>query len=196
MTIILKKLQKILGLSRSLLINKTKKFDERGFVFLELVIGLPLIIMLILSMNHIFVNTWKQCKYMIADFVLQQEMESAMVRIIDDAKTAYDVELQTIPSPTIRFWHHKIDDYVKLEETDETKKNKPWYKSKNGKIYRNGESSPITGDSFLSETIITLYPDPKLKNNVLYISLTGTSEVTRHRIVLVTEVFMKGCNNE
>ena len=183
-------------LNRNLLLHKIKKSDERGFVFLELVIGLPLIIMLILSMNHIFVSTWKQCQYIIADFVLQQEMETAMVRIIDDARTAYDVKVKNIPYSTIYFRHHKIDDYVKLEETDETKEGKPWYKSKNGKIYRNGESSPITGDSFLSETTITLYPEPKLKNNVLYISLTGTSEVTGHRMVLVTEVFVKGYKNE
>ena len=188
-----------MDLCRNLLLHKIKKSDERGFVFLEIVIGLPLIIMLILSMNHIFVNTWKQCKYMIADFVLQQEMESAMVRIIDDARTAYDTDIKY---GKLTFKHHKITKASYLEETDETKEGKPWYKSKevNGtdKIYRNGESSPITGDSFLSGTDITLKidPRPKDKPNLLYIKLAGKSKVTKHTIVLVTEVFMKGCNNE
>ena len=192
MITIMKRLPKIFGLQKLIQI---KKLDERGFVFLEFVIGLPLMIILILSMSNLFINTFKQCKDMVADFILQQEMQSALVRIIDDAKIAYNVEITKLPYNRVQFWHQQMTEEGKIGDTDETKTGKPWYKSKDGKIYRNGESSPITGDDFLSDTSISF--EPKLINDrLLYIRMTGKSRVSGHSIVLTTEVFMKGCKNE
>ena len=166
-------------------------FDERGFIFSEFVIGLPLIIILLLSLNNIFVNAWTNCKYMFADFIIQQEMESAMNRIVTDAQIAYAIEPPE-KYGRLRFYQHEMQALDNLKERYND--GKPWYKSQNGKIYYNGETSPITGDNVLSGTFIRKFEYYQKPNHpkLLYIKIEAESAITNHRITLTTEVFMRG----
>ena len=168
------------------------KLNERGFVFAELVIGLPLIVILLLSMNNIFVNSWTKCRYEFADFILQQEIESAMNRIVDDARIAYNVD---ISADKLRFYQHVMPAFNKLQNRDT---GKPWYKLKNSKIYYNGESSPITGENILSGIAVRKFEYYQKPNHskILYIKIEAESSFTHHRITLSTEVFMRGYNGE
>ena len=167
------------------------KFNEGGFVFLELAVGLPLIIMLLLSLNGLFLNAWTNCKYVFADFVLQQEMESAMNRIVADAKIAYAVEPPE-KFNRLRFYQHSLPVFNNLQ--DRNNEGKPWYKLKSGKIYHNGESSPITGESFLAVSYVTKFEYKQISSHpkLLYIKLEARNLRSNHKITLTTEVFMRG----
>lgn len=188
------------------------KYDERGFVFLEVLVGLPLIIILFLSLNNIFVNTWTNCKYMLADFILQQEMESAMSRIVADAQIAYKViapdeydKSQTITK--LIFSQHEMHSFDKLQKRFDLK-SQPYYEHKDGKLYYNGKGSSITGEYnegediskrvFISDPRVTKFQFYTVHNNpkLLYIRIEAKSNVSGHNIVLITKVFMRGLQDE
>lgn len=168
------------------------KLNECGFVFAELAIGLPLIIILLLSLNSIFVNAWTSCKYIFADFILQQEIEFVMNRIVTDAQMAYKIDTS---NNKLRFYQHTMPSINKIQDRAG---GKPWYKLKNGTIYYNGETSPITSGNYLSSVIVRKFEyyqkndHPKL----LYIKIEAESIQTNHRIILTTEVYMRGLQNE
>ena len=191
MTIIKRPSQKIFGFFRA----HSLRINERGFVFLELAVGLPLIVVLLLSLNNLFTNSWTKCKYMIADFILQQEMESAMDRIVADARIAYDIE-DPAKYNRLRFYQHELKSAKNIN--NRYNDSKPWYKLNDGKIYHNGNTSPITGSSVLSGTYIwkfEYYQEPN-HPKLLYVSLEAESMQSKHRIILKTEVFMRGLQNE
>ena len=176
------------------------KIDEHGFVFLEFLIGLPLIIILLWSMNSIFANSWYKCKYMIADFILQQEMESAMARVVETAKMAYKTDISSNGS-SVRFYYYKLNkflDIIKIDnESDTSTHDKYIYFLKDGKIYRgvtSGNSNPITGDSWLANTYVKNFncSTKTSDSRLLYIRLEGMSNVSNSKIILVTEVYMRG----
>ena len=163
------------------------KLDERGIVFLELMIGLPLIVILLWSMNNMFSNSWYKCKYMIADFILQQEMESAMARVVETAKAAYRYEDGV-------FYYYEAK---KSGGEYKIVSSKYRYFVDNMKMYRgvtSGNSNPITGDSWNSGTFITKFYCRPVPSNpkLLYIRLEAMSGISRHTIVLTTEVYMRG----
>ena len=195
MVTIMRKLQKIFGLLRN---NQKHNLDERGFVFLELMIGLPLIVILLWSMNSLFTNSLYKCKYMVADFILQQEMESAMARIVEVAKVAYKAEILSDGS-SVRFYYYKLDKFIDIskidDENDESTHDRYIYLFKDGKMYRgvkSGATNPITGDSWLADTNVTSFKCIQKNPKLLYIKLEATSTVSEHNIVLTTEVYMRG----
>ena len=194
--IIMKKLLRTFGFCRRNDLSCNIKSDERGFVALELAIGLPLIVIMLGLFSNLFINNWQRCKFIVADFILQQDMESALARIASDARMAYDVILPN--SGELIFKHHTMISKAKVENTEETKNGKPWYKLKDGKIYRNGESSPMTGNDSIARTYVSKFEFKQVPghNKLLYIRLEARSLVSNHKLVLTTEVFMKGYRNE
>ena len=125
---------------------------------------------------------------MFADFILQQEIESVMSRIVKDAQIAYKIKTS---DGKLRFYQHEMPSINKVQDREG---GKPWYKLKGGAIYYNGEYSPITSGNYLSGVIVKNFeyyqnPDhPKL----LYITIEAESFQTKHRIRLTTEVYMRG----
>lgn len=181
------------------LLKLNHKLNERGFVFLELMIGLPLIVMLLWSMNRLFINSLNECKFMMADFILQQEMESAMARIVETAKFTYNFEkLNDINT----FHYYKLDgdfiDIINIDNLNDDNTHDVYkYFENDGKIYRgvkSGISNPITGDSWLFNTTVTAFKCEKMPSNpkLLYVRLEAKSDVSEHKIILITEVFMRG----
>ena len=57
---------------------------------------------------------------------------------------------------------------------------------------KSGATNPITGDSYLADTIITKFYCSLKNSKLLYIRLEAKSNVSKHNIVLTTEVYMKG----
>ena len=192
----MKKLLKTFGFCRRNDLSCSIKSDERGFVALELAIGLPLIVIMLGLFSNLFINNWQKCKFIVADFILQQDMESALARIVEDARIAYDVTLSN--SGELTFRHHTMVSKAKVENTEETRDGKPWYKLKDGKIYRNGESSPMTGNDSIARTYVSKFEFKQVPghNKLLYIRLEARSLVSNHKLILTTEVFMKGYRNE
>ena len=219
----MKKLIKTFGLTLKQ-INKVLKIkDERGFVLIELIIGLPLILILLWSMNNMLINTWQKCRYAVADFILQQEMETTMARIINDAKKAqyvscdtYDLRLRYYA--LTQFSNFQFNDKDKLKQvqkktslTNMQKANKLLIPVQNNddlftiEYIKNGYNmyrqvsfdgvarNPITGDSSLSETRITNFDCTFDKESkLLTIRLEAKSNISQHKIMLRTKIFVRG----
>ena len=182
-----RKLPRIFGLFRALRLTLCSlKHDERGFVFLEVLVGLPLILVLLLSLNNLFANSWTKCKHMVADFILQQEIESAMDRIITDAKTAYKV---TTNNDRLRFYQHIMPEFNKVQDRDI---GKPYYEFKKSQIYHNGLSSPITGGNSLSGAYVKNFKYQLIKPDLLYLKIEAESVQSKHKFTLATKVFLRG----
>ena len=128
---------------------------------------------------------------MFADFVLQQEIEQVMNRIVTDAKIAYAIEPPE-QNGRLRFYQHEMPAFNKVKNRYTV--DKPWYKLRAGTIYYNGNSSPITGGNALSGVIVKKFEYYQKPNhpNLLYIKIEAESFLTNHRITLTTEVFMRG----
>ena len=134
---------------------------------------------------------------MFADFILQQEMESAMNRIVTDAQIAYAIE-PIEQNNRLKFYQHEMQTFTELKERYIN--SRPWYKLKDGNLYHNGESSPITGGNVLASTIVRTFEYRQRadinKPKLLYVKIEAESDVTHHRITLTTEVFMRGLQDE
>ena len=135
---------------------KSKKLNERGFVMLELVVGLPLMVMMLWSMGHLFTNTWQKCRFAVADFILQQEMESVIVRIIENAKIASNIEIED-NGASLNLYYYEWENI-----TDQPTLQQYRYFKHDGNICRgrtisSGRKNPLTGNDVLSSTMITKF---------------------------------------
>ena len=186
--------------------NSRKKFtlrhNESGFVFLELAVGLPLIIMLLWSMNNLFHNAWNKCNMMIVDFILQQEMHSVMMRIVDTSKIAYDFQItDNGQSLMLNYYEVKEDKHLKYlngEGTNNPSDKRRYFKD-GGKIYTGrtestGNANPLTGDSSFGRTSVKSFKCTALSNNLIHIRLDAQSLVSKNNIVLTTVIYIKGKN--
>lgn len=175
--------------------------DEHGIILLEFVIALPLIVILLWSMSNLFVSSWQKCKCLIADFVLQQEMQSAMVRVIDAAKVAYKFKVDD--GKYVFYYYHfnqDVTDAAKFSNGSESDNCHEQYKyfNKEGKIYRgvsssalSGEPNQITGDSLMFNTFVDKFEITQ-KDKLLKIKLQARSLASGNKILFITEVYMKG----
>lgn len=196
---------------------------QSGFVFLELAIGLPLIIMLVWTLSGLFVGTWKNCRDMIADFTLQMEVNDAMIRIVDDMRTASRIDKPRADQIVI---HSNVFETSsgKIQETDTVKNTinedaadpddttflsarRPivyWCVARASDstkryIYRQrrtgAKSNPITGGDILSDVHITKFDVVEEEENLWSITIEGISNVSGHSYELKTKVFLEGASN-
>ena len=203
----MKKFLKIFGLVR----------NERGFVLIEFIIGLPLILILLWSLNNLFINTWQKYQYSVADFILRQEMESVMQRMVEDVKRAHYVDMI---QDNLYLRYHKLnksDDFaffnannpelkvIKYDSTlsDSERMEKVRsitssategadYIRNMQEIYYKSTNNPITGESILSKTQVTKFKTELVKDKLLKITLEAKSAVSGHSITLRTKVYIRG----
>ena len=180
------------------------RINERGFIFAELAIGLPLIILMLWSMGHLFVGTWRTCRDLIADLTLQMEVRDAMSRIVDDMRSARHLEEYSNGV--------KIDSYL-ISGSEITKTVEPgaenrlpiyYYRDQNpdGRfcIYRqrrNGaKSDPITGGDILSDVSIERFKCGKIegKARLWTVTIEAVSLISNHRFRLQTAVYAGGAD--
>lgn len=181
---IMRNLLRVFGLSKS--------FNERGFVFLELAVGLPFIVVLLWTMSSLFANTWNKGKSAMADFILQQEMESAMARIVDVARIAYKVEPR---ANGMMFYYYEMDSSLKPTS------NSYVFFVQGGDMHRgrtSGVNNPITGNDNFSNTMVTKFYCSQIPGHdkLLKIRIEAMSNISRHKVMLTTTVFMKGLKTD
>ena len=177
------------------------RINERGFIFAELAIGLPLIFMMLWSMGNLFSSTWTTCRSVIADFTLQMEVRDAMSRIVDDMRTAQHI-----------VWDGKleIDHYIAgnneivvsraASGVPESRRPFFYYRSQNDDgqlcIYRQrqkyAKSDPITGGDLLSKTNVIQFSVNEEKTRLWSITIKARSEINGHEFKLVTRVYAGG----
>lgn len=174
--------------------------SEKGFVLIEFVIALPLLIMLLYGLSQSTLMILSTAKSQAANYILEVEAQDTLTRITDDLRTASSISRknrfsnQDIDTLTIKY-HTNKDDAGRIIDLIDTRvyivDNKFHLQSKR----REGSTlfNPITGGNFFSDTVITCLRYTKLDTNVVRIELEMQSLATEQYIKLSTAVFMPAC---
>lgn len=167
-----------------------KRDGQGGFVLLEAVAALPVLILLLVVAGMMMANSWKAYRYHLADEELQQEVRQALDRVTEDMLTARRAEPMTYKRG-VKIYHRKTAFSKKNEDsTTETK----YYLNDYGrvKLVQNDAFAPMTGDHALAGVTITdFFCRPVAEKRGLYeIRLEGKSEVTGHVYSLHTAVYL------
>ena len=184
-----------------------KKFCG-GFVFIELAISLPLIILLMYGLANVGLKIFELSRNQLADYVLEEEAHYLLERITHQARAAKSVEVFNELNTAKFFYRTSAEDtLVHKELTIDDVWETQWYlphtkkgsralnvhaKRKNDEIYLN----PITGDNSFGETTLVNLKFSELNENVLHITLEMKSLVTGRKLKLSTAVYMPSCESK
>lgn len=184
----------------------TKIKNQRGFVLIEFVIALPLLILLIYALTQMIIQTSRVIKNQVADYVLQTEAHEILEQITRDARAASSVEYSSSAArETIIFVFHATAQSSDRNITDvrDTRRYIRYSKPYTEPIYhlyaqrQQTVTAPISGNNFLSDTSIE-----KLEfsthasegiGKILHISLEIKSMETERKFKVNTSVFMPAC---
>ena len=77
-----------------------KRDGQGGFVLLEAVAALPVLILLLAVAGMMMANSWKAYRYHLADEELQQEVRQALDRVTEDMLTAREIAISSAKAGT------------------------------------------------------------------------------------------------
>lgn len=171
--------------------------NERGFVLIEFVIALPLVMMLLYGLTETTLQIFRLAKSQAADYVLEVEAQDVLTRITQDARAAQSIEIKTEnlenEIDTLIIKYHAIkSDKGKIIDVIDTRvyKVSDNYKMQAKRQDDTSYLNPITGGNFFGDTSVTYLKFKKSDENVLHITLEMTSLRTAKSIRLSTAVFM------
>lgn len=171
--------------------------NQRGFVLVEFVIALPLIIFLLYELGTLTLQSAKIAREQVADYVLETEAQEIIDRITTDARTAESVEIKKF---------HDFDEVIFICHSNKPDKNNindvldsRIYRVL-GSIYFNHQedetpNSPVTGKNSFGNTLVTdlNFSENFLEKKILHITLEMQSQVTRQKVKFSTAVYMPAC---
>ncbi|MBR1646678.1 MAG: hypothetical protein IJ685_07855 [Selenomonadaceae bacterium] len=185
-----------------------------GFVFVELAISLPLIILLMYGLASVSLKIFELSKNQLADYVLEEEAHYLLERITHQARAAKSVNATNSLNTVEFFFHTSAEDTLLHEELTiddvcETQWYMPHKKKGSQAVTVNAKRqdddsrlNPITGDNSFGETTLVKLKFSELRNasgedtNVLHITLEMKSLVTNRKLKLSTAVFMPACESK
>lgn len=179
--------------------------NERGFVLIEFVIALPMIILLLYGLGATTMKIFSVAKFHVADYVLEVETQDALARITSDLRAAYSVKRSDAfsgePIDNIEIVYLTLNSnstskntivvlYTQIYIVDRTKTHGAYiYAQHQNKV----KSSPITGGNFFGDNVVTRLKYTKLDEKVLHVELEMESLVTGRSFKVATAVFMPAC---
>ena len=169
--------------------------NQRGFVLIEFVIALPLLILLLYALGTMTLQSAKMAREQVADYVLETEAQEVIDRITADARTAHSVEIKKFQDfdEVIFICHSNKPDRDNIYDVLDTK----IYRAL-GSVYFNHKeddtpNNPITGKNSFGDTAVTnlkfSVPAPKL----LHITLEMKSYNHNQKVKFSTAVYMPAC---
>ena len=175
-----------------------------GFVFVELAIALPLLIVLMYTLANVGIKIFEQGEDQLADYTLDEEAHYLLERIVQQARAAEAVDAYN-SSNSVKFVYRTSDD-GSLLTVDNVRETQYYLAHQNNdtlainlhaKRQRDGTfSNPITGDNSLGLTTLVNLEFRELNPNVLHITLEMKSLVTDRHIKLTTAVYMPACESK
>ena len=178
---------------------------SKGFVFVELAIALPLMILLMYALTLVGTKIFEQGREQLADYTLDEEAHHLLERIVYQARAAKEVEAHNDWNG-VKFIYHAADDgnvaltfldvwetqwYLPHEKSDTHAINLYAKRQNDGKY-----STPITGANSFGLTSLVKLNFRELNENVLHITLEMESLVTKRKIKLSTAVYMPACKSK
>ena len=167
--------------------------NQRGFVLIEFVIALPLLIFLLYALGNLTFTTAKIAREQVADYVLETEAQEVIDRITRDARAAKSVEIEKF---------HDFDEVILICHTNNNNSDVLYprrYRAL-GSVYFNHQNdlspnNPITGKNSFGNTAVTDFKFSKkfLEKKILHITLEMKSDVTNQKVKFSTAVYMPAC---
>lgn len=182
-----------------------------GFVFVELAIALPLLILLMYTLATVAAKISVQGRDQLADYVLEEEAHQLLERIVRQARAAQTVEPRNGSNGVKFVYHATIDENrdtenppaLTVEDVLETQYYLAYRKSDSQAINLYAKRqvdgtflNPITGDNTFGETSLVKLEFRERETNVLHITLEMESLVTDRRIKISTAVYMPACESK
>ena len=176
--------------------------NQRGFVLIEFMIALPLILMLLYGLSQTVLTIFSTAKTQAADYVLEVEAQDVLTRITKDARAACYVKReiaysgQNIDTLVIKYNSIKVEGSADIVDVTERRVFKVGKTIRRLQAKRTNDSTflnPITGGNFFGDTVITCLKYSKLGERVMHIELEMKSSATQKFIRLSTAVFMPAC---
>ena len=194
---------------------KSSKFrSQRGFIFLETAISLPIISMILVSTAMIFWQGWKLYRAEVADWILQEEIFHAMQHITEHVSEAQGyrqangifqngVTISTLANGfdrleikagiihrvnTTALYERKVESTVYIVDLDD---------ELNFQLYADSTKEPLTGRNVLLGRVeITRFKCILKRPDLLRIELRGKSWKSKHEYEISTEIFLKNMPHE
>ncbi len=174
-----------------------------GFVFAEFAIALPLLILLFYGLATVGLQIFHLGRIQLADYVLEEEVHDVLSRMIYDARAAKSLNLTEPLAPdfTYRTINPPKSDGGLIADVEEHRVYKLYGTLKQAgskieyKLKFEGDGNPITGDNYFGATRVMDFkcrPDDADKK-LLHITLEMQSEISGHKIKIITAVYMPGC---
>jgi hypothetical protein len=159
----------------------------------ETLIALPMLVILMMAMTGIFMFCMRAYFYHLADGELVQEVQSAFVRVVEDALTGKAIERSGRQSPGFDIISRQNPLY-RDSVPDNLVTQSYWLHNMAGlvKLVRGTVDAPITGDHSLARVTIVEFSAVKDEHypHVYKIRLTGRSEITNHEYTMCTAVYL------
>lgn len=180
---------------------------KNGFIFVEFLIALPLLILLLFSLGSMTLQIFQMTKIQIANYILETETQKIIKNISEDAKTAQSVKIKkAIGDANIYeiFFNYRtsitesgIITILKTPRRYTVGKTE----THGNYIYRERledgpKVNPISGGNFFGDTIVTELKFSEPSENVLHISLEMQSLISKKKFKANTSVFMSACEEK
>ena len=171
-------------------------------MFAEFAIALPLLILLGWGLATVGAKIFYLGKIQLADYVMEEEVQEVLSRLIYDARAAYDLDAVE-GSPTLTFYHRTVkkvqppgggtEDNDVIADKDE--KRVYWLKDKKIRYeHQTGRApNPITGGNYFGRTEVeNFYFKFDKAAKILYVTLEMKSLDSSHKIKIDTAVYVSG----
>ena len=194
---------------------KSSKFrSQRGFIFLETAISLPIISMILVSTAMIFWQGWKLYRAEVADWILQEEIFHAMQHITEhvsevqcykkaDGTFQTGLTISTLANGfdcleikagiiqkanSTALYDRKVETTTYIVDLDG---------EMNFQLYADSTKQPLTGRNvLLGRVAITKFKYILKRPDLLRIELRGKSWKSKHEYEISTEIFLKNMPHE
>ncbi len=166
-------------------IRRRKHNGERGMIFLDMVISLPMLVLLLAGVAAVTAMAFRSAFFLMADSELEQEIQMAVRQVADDARNSYEIRNS---SEKYMFKQYRGAD----DKGTGTYNVSYWVNVTHDKIHKlvwKDASRPLTGNHALAGVDITEFSCRKLAPRLVEVRLTGRSLVTGHRYTLKTAVY-------
>lgn len=162
-----------------------KEGKERGVLFLDMLISLPMLVLLLAGVAAVVAMAFRSAFFLTADNELQQEIQMAMRQVTDEARSSYEIRVRG-DGCVFKQYRGPEDKVQGVYQTSY------WVNVTPDKIHKlvwADASRPLTGNHALAGVDILDFSCKKLAPKLVEIRLTGRSLVTKHRYTLKTVVY-------
>lgn len=162
--------------------------DTAGFILLDMIVSLPILVFLLAVMGAMAVMAFRAAFFLIADSELQQEVQMAVRQVAEDARTSYAIRAFTKDDrPGYTFYQYRSPD-----EADVGTFRTQYWVHKMGRLDKlvwRSETRPLTGNHSLAGVSITEFSCTEIAPRLHEIRLTGQSRVTQRSYTLAVCVY-------